>query len=184
MSSNVSYTELHRCFGTRSGPAARVPDRYRRESFGLERPWPSPVCFFLVRSHYPGKFRWMGRLSSQRPFRLARDARPRVCTPACNTICACQHATAVYPPSMVARYLYRCIHASQTVNWVIQGPSAVSAWLVHRLYYRSASQSPSPVSFVPLVTCPWRHVLPKPRYAKLLAAAPTCSSVNPHVEPW
>ena len=74
--------------------------------------------------------------SSQRPFGLARDARPRVCTPACNTIYAFQHVAVVYPPAMVARYLYRCIHAPQTVNWVIQGPSTVSAWLVPRLYYQ------------------------------------------------
>ena len=74
--------------------------------------------------------------SSQRPFGLARDARPRVCTPACNTIYAFQHVAVVYPPAMVARYLYRCIHAPQTVYWVIQGPSTVSAWLVPRLYYQ------------------------------------------------
>ena len=46
---------------------------------------------------------------------------------------------AVYPPSMVARYSYRCVHAPQTVIWVIQDPFAVSAWLASRLYYLSAS---------------------------------------------
>ena len=84
---------------------------YCRETYDLERPRPSPVCFLLLRGHCSGKFRWMGRSSSQWPFRLAREARLRVCAPAFNTLCAFQHATAVYPPAMVARYLYRCIHA-------------------------------------------------------------------------
>ena len=29
----------------------------------------------------------------------------------------------------------------------------------------------------------WRHILPKPRYAEMLATAPTGSAVDPHVEP-
>ena len=52
---------------------------YCREKYGLERPRPSPVCSFFVRGHCSGKFCWMGNSSSQRSFRLARDARPRVC---------------------------------------------------------------------------------------------------------
>ena len=41
---------------------------YRRETYGFERSRQSPVCFLLVRGHCSGKFRRMGRSSSQRPF--------------------------------------------------------------------------------------------------------------------
>ena len=39
------------------------------------------------------------------------------------------------------------------------------------------------LSFAPLVTCPCRHILPKPRYAETLATAPSGSAVDPHVDP-
>lgn len=42
----------------------------------------------------------------------------------------------------------------QIVNWIIQAPSAVRAWLVLRLYYRSVSQSPTSIPFKPFVSCP------------------------------
>ena len=128
---------IHRCLVLGLVQLRGFSTDYRREPWGLERPRPSPI-FFPDPGYFSGKFRRVGRSSSQRPFQLAR-ARPRVCVPECNTICAFQHAMAVYPPSMVARHLYRCVHASQTPIWVIQGPSAVRARLVPSLYDRSAS---------------------------------------------
>ena len=116
----------------------------------------------------------MGRSSSQRPFRLARDARPLVCAPACNTICAFQHATAVYLLSMVARYLYRCVHAPQAVNWVIQGPSA-----------SKRMARPSPLLPVCLVIAILNLVRP-PRHLSLVSHPPKaalCGAVGRRL-PW
>ena len=129
------------------------PTDYRREPYGLERPRSPPVFFYLDPGYCSGKFRRAGRSSSQQPCRLARDARLRVCIPECKTISAFQHAMAVHPSSIVARYQYRCVHAPQTPIWVIQGPSAVRAGVVPRLTglprnrhhpSRSFSSSPAP----------------------------------------
>ena len=75
---------------------------------------PVPPVFFLEPGYFSGNFRRVGRSSSQRPYRLARKARPQVCVPEFNAFWACQHAMAVYPPSMFARYLYQCVHAPLT----------------------------------------------------------------------
>ena len=90
---------------------------------------------------------------------------------------------AVYPPFMVALCLYRWTASPRTTEWVIQDPPAVSAWFVSCHYFLSASLLPSSISFVPLITCPRRHILPEPCYAELFTAALIGSAFNSHVGP-
>ena len=88
---------------TRPSSAAGVLDRLSSRivesrtspaTSGLDLPWSRA---FL------GQVPQGGEVVVPTSFRLARKAKPRVCIPECNTICAFQHATAVFPPSMVVR---------------------------------------------------------------------------------
>ena len=83
---NVVYTPVlgYSVWSTSEGSRLRgFATESRRKPSGLVRPRP-PLAFFLVEPEYlSGMFRQVGRSSSQRPFRLAREARPRVCIPEC-----------------------------------------------------------------------------------------------------
>lgn len=89
-----------------------------REPWGLERRRPPPVFSFLDPGYLSGKFHWMGRSSSQRQI-LVNEARRGVFLLECNKICAFQRTLAVYPLSMIARYLYQYVHVPETLNWVV-----------------------------------------------------------------
>ena len=151
---------------------------YCREKYGLERPRPSPVCFFLVHGHCSGKFRWMGRSSSQRHAMQGRGF-------------VLPHTIRSARSSMQRRV--PALHGRTVPVPVRSCPQ--DCQLGHPGPIRSKSMArPSPllpvclvIAIFHLVRAPrhlsWRHVLSKPRYAELLAAALVGSADNPHVEP-
>ena len=142
---------IHRGFGTRSDPGG--PRSTTVENRGVSNVLGHhPSASFLV----PGVSRASskgGEVVVPRAIPIGTRGETASLRLRSNTTCAFQHATAVYPPSMVARDLYRCVYAPQTVNWIVQGLSAVRAWLVPRLYYRFASESQSSISCVLFAPC-------------------------------
>ena len=129
---------IHRCFGTRSGPAPRVPDRLSSTTVGprtvsatsrLLLPRSRPLLrqvlldgdVVLTAIPIGTRCKAAGLRS-----RMKYDLR----VPACNGRVPAIHGSTVPVPAR---------SCPQTVNWVIQGPSAVSTWLVPRLFHRSAS---------------------------------------------
>ena len=156
---------VHRCFGTRSGPAPRVPDRLSSRTVGprtvsatsrliLPRSRPLlrqvPLDGDVVPTAIP-----IGTRCKAAGLRSRMKYDLRV--PACNGRVPALHGRTVRVPVR-----------SCPPNRQLGHPGPVRSKCMAR---------PSPL------TCPWRHVLPKPRYAELSAAAPTGSAVNLHVQP-